>query len=432
MKLFGSGGNKKPKRDATPSAYDTWTPDRDKQWDSEVPEDDEGEYSSPEAQENDEGVDALIKTYANKKRRRRIIAAVAVLVLALVCVVGYSMLFRQPPVETEGPNSPVIPSSTPVTPTGGPTQGTPEPVPTEDPDSPRKPGTYTFLCIGNDDGNGNTDTILFGMLDTVEKRLNVVSIPRDTLVNVPWPVKKVNTIYYSNTDPETPDEERAERLMEYFRDIVGYPIDHYIDVGLSGFSALVDTLGGVWFDVPIDMITYDTENFLYMNIPQGMQLLNGENALMVMRHREHYPDADLGRIRTQQAFLMAVAKQLLQIQNLTKIDDLAQVFSEYVTTSLKVTELMWLGREFMKIEAEDITFLKMPGNEGPMVPSVTIPGGTYIAGASYVSTNIDEWLEMLNEYLNPWKEELTREHLSMLTYDTETGMFYSTNNVYAQ
>jgi len=155
-------------------------------------------------------------------------------------------------------------------------------------------------------------------------------------------------------------------------------------------------------------------------------------ALGVIRFREAYPDGDLGRIRTQQAFFMATAKQLLQIQNITKVNEFAKIFEEHVDTSLKLNEIMWLAQEFTKLSEDGITFLKMPGNEGPMIPTGTIPNGSYLAGGSYVSTDVEAWVEMLNEHLNPWKQEITTDNLNIMTYDTVAGTFYSTSGNFAK
>ncbi|MDR1299860.1 MAG: LCP family protein, partial [Oscillospiraceae bacterium] len=85
------------------------------------------------------------------------------------------------------------------------------------PDGRRK-GVYTFLVLGMDDGNGNTDTFMTATLDTVNYTLNVVNIPRDTLVNVPWYVKKINSIYGSR---------KIEGAIDGLADILGYNVDQY-------------------------------------------------------------------------------------------------------------------------------------------------------------------------------------------------------------
>ena len=107
--------------------------------------------------------------------------------------------------------------------------------------SDRKDGVYTFLIVGTDEASSNTDTILVGSLDTKKEKLNVVSIPRDTLVNVSWSVKKINSVY-SSTDG-------INGLMDELEDIMGFRIDSYGVVNLEAFEKIVDTIGGVYYDV---------------------------------------------------------------------------------------------------------------------------------------------------------------------------------------
>ena len=416
MKLFGSSGGKKP-QDGRPHIENRTAENYDN-------------YAAPGVTK-DENVDVLVREYSHKKRRRRIIAAVVLIVLVVGVFVAYPLLVHPPETNPTGINTPV--STSTVTPDS---QEDPapddEPEITDDPNSLRKAGVFTFVCVGSDDGGGNTDTILLGMLDIKNQKLNAVSVPRDTLVNVSWGTKKVNTIYSNNTPEDATDAEKGAGLLAGFKDILGYTADFYVHIDMRAFEKLVDTIGGVYFDVPIDMEYYDPKQDFWMNIKAGPQTLNGVDALKVVRFRADYPDADLGRIRTQQEFLKATAKQLLQIGNIPKINEFAQIFTEYVDTSLTINHIAWLGQQFLKLDEDDISFFKMPGDEGPWLPAGTIPGGSYIYRSSYVNADIDAWLEMLNEYINPWKEEITRENLNMMIYDRVAEKYYSTTGVFAK
>ena len=115
------------------------------------------------------------------------------------------------------------------------------------------------------------------------------------------------------------------------------------------FWCPVDAIGGVDFDVPIDMNYEDPYQDLYIHIPAGMQHLNGEEALKVVRFREGYASQDIARMETQQAFLKAVAQQTLQISNLTKVDQFVKIFQQYVETDLTLGNLAWLGSKAISI-----------------------------------------------------------------------------------
>lgn len=145
-------------------------------------------------------------------------------------------------------------------------------------------------------------------------------------------------------------------------DQLGIPVDYTVQVDLKGFVALVDAIGGVDFDVPIDMNYEDPYQDLYIHIPAGMQHLSGEEALKVVRFREGYASQDIARMETQQAFLKAVAQQTLQISNLTKVDQFVKIFQQYVETDLTLGNLAWLGSKAISIGAENVAFSTLPGD----------------------------------------------------------------------
>ena len=339
-------------------------------------------------------IDEMIQQYQKKKMIRRIIILSVFIVIILSFVIFISSMFEAPEQKEQDfvPNTP---------------QGTanidPSPEATV---SYRKDDFYTFVVVGKDKGYGNTDTMIVGSYDAKNKKLNVLNIPRDTMVNVPWNVKKVNTFMAYSSDP-------IEGLKSGLKDLLGFTIDNYIVVDLDAFVALVDTIGGVWFDVPVDM-NYDApDQGLYIHISKGYKHLNGEEAMKVVRFRG-YPGADIERIATQQSFMKAVAGQMLQIENVTKIDDFASIFSEYVETDLALKHIAWYGREFWGLEEDDITFYTMPEFYNDSVK-----------GLSYCTIMIDEWLKLLNESFNPFNETITEDHLNILTRD-ENGNLYAT------
>ena len=270
---------------------------------------------------------------------------------------------------------------------------------------------YTFLAVGMDDGNGNTDTIMLATFDTADYTLNVVSIPRDTLVNVSWSVKKVNSLYaYGGIDG----------LISGIADIVGYEVDFYGIIDLDAFIKLIDAIGGVDYYVPQDMYYNDPAQNLYIDFSEGMTHLSGEDAMKIMRFRSGYANADIGRIGTQQDFLMTVAEQLLSNVDAVPITTLADIFLSDVETDLSYGEIIWFAKELLKLDTENITFHTLPANYGDSV-----------YGSSYVTIYVDEWLDMINEYLNPFDEDIELSNLNVLTRNQSTGQIYSTSGVYA-
>jgi len=345
-----------------------------------------------------------------KKKRRRVITLCIVLAIVLGLLIAFKLIIK-PPEVGEAEKKPVS------TPQANEEDNEPEdPIETEAPEGDRiNNGVYTFLVVGNDNGYGNTDTILLGRLDTVGGTLNVINIPRDTLVNVSWGTKKVNTLL-SGTGS-------IEGLISGIKDLIGFTVDCWAVVDLEAFEKLVDTIGGVYYNVPVDMYWDAPDQNLHIAIPKGYQHLNGEEALKVVRFRQGndgsgYPDGDIGRIRTQQDFLKTVASQLLQIGNATKVKEFAKIFKEYVDTNMTLGNIVWFGLEFLKLSEENINFYLMPGNYNGSVN-----------GISYVFVYLDEWLEMINSKLNPFKTEITESNLNILTKDSSGNLYSTTGQI---
>lgn len=172
---------------------------------------------------------------------------------------------------------------------------------------------------------------------------------------------------------------------------------------LKGFTALVDAIGGIDFEVPINMNYDDPIQNLSIHFQKGMQHLNGADALRVVRFRHNndgtgYGSEDLGRMSTQQNFLKAVAKKMFTAGNIaTKIDDYARIFNQYVETDLTLGNLVWLGTEVLKMGVDKIDFSTLP-NEWH---------------SPYIYLDPTETLTVVNTYLNPYVEDRTVEDLNL-------------------
>ncbi len=353
-----------------------------------------------------------------KAGRTAAIAVCVVLVLAFAAVAGY--LAWEKPVDRAGgglvdptaesvpPKASEAPDAEPsVEPTQDPNEGAPASL---------NENMYTFLVVGLDQVSNSTDTIMVGRIDTETHKIDVVSIPRDTMVNVSWGTKRVNTYYSSDL---VSGGNGIDGLMKGIRDLVGFDIDCYAVVDLEAFVELVDAIGGVDYDVPIDMYYYDPSQGLNISIPAGMQHLDGETAVKVVRFRSGYATADIGRIGTQQDFLMSVASQMLTLGNIPNLPTFIDIFEKYVTTNLSAANISFFARQFLMCKSEDISFHTAPGN-----------GGDSVKGNSYYALYVDEWLEMVNECLNPYDQPVTTANVNILTHSYSSG-FYSTTGVIA-
>ncbi|HIS97532.1 MAG TPA: LCP family protein [Candidatus Scatomorpha pullistercoris] len=359
-----------------------------------------------------------------KKRSKAGKAAAVVVCVVLILVFGavaWYIAWEKPPERPGGGLvDPTYESTNPQD--GGSPDATAEPTvsPAEDPNAGApaslNENMYTFLVVGLDQVSNSTDTMMVGRIDTENHTIDVVSLPRDTLVNVSWSVKKINTLYSADINT---GGNGIDGLLDGLKDILGFRIDCYAVVDLTAFVELVDAIGGVDYNVPVNMNYYDPTQDLYINIPAGEQHLDGEEALKVVRFRSGYASADIGRIGTQQDFLKSVASQMLTLGNIPNLPTFIDIFEEYVVTNMSASNLAFFARQFLLCKSEDINFHTLPGNYGDS-----------IKGLSYVSINISEWLEMVNTYLNPYDQDVTEANVNILTHSSSTG-FYSTTGYVA-
>ena len=372
---------------------------------------------SPSSSERDAGRGPKKRSKAGKAAA---VAVCVVLILVFGAVAWYIAWEKPPERPGGGLVDPTYESTNPQD--GGSPDATAEPTvsPTEDPNAGApaslNENMYTFLVVGLDQVSNSTDTMMVGRIDTENHTIDVVSLPRDTLVNVSWSVKKINTLYSADINT---GGNGIDGLLDGLKDILGFRIDCYAVVDLTAFVELVDAIGGVDYNVPVNMNYYDPTQDLYINIPAGEQHLDGEEALKVVRFRSGYASADIGRIGTQQDFLKSAASQMLTLGNIPNLPTFIDIFEEYVVTNMSASNLAFFARQFLLCKSEDINFHTLPGNYGDS-----------IKGLSYVSINISEWLEMVNTCLNPYDQDVTEANVNILTHSSSTG-FYSTTGYVA-
>ena len=264
---------------------------------------------------------------------------------------------------------------------------------------------YTVLVLGRDTGGGgNTDTMLLASYDVTNQKATVMSIPRDTMVNVPWDIKRINSVYnyYGG------GEKGIKALYKEIAQLVGFEPDYQVVVEWDAVGEIVKAMGGVYYDVPRNMNYDDPYQDLHIHFTKGPRHLNGQEAMEVVRFRHNndgtgYGTEDIGRIGTQQAFLKAVAKQLLQIGNVKNIPALVDIFYTYVKTDLTTGNLVWLGNEALNIGTENIHFATLPGD-----------GSGYYNKQSVYVLDAQATCDLVNEALNPYNEALTLEDMDIL------------------
>lgn len=240
-----------------------------------------------------------------------------------------------------------------------------------DPDNPAPvdPGQrLNVLLLGVDARKGETmarsDTIILASVDPKTKQMSLLSIPRDTRVNIPkhgW--DKINSApVYGGT----------EMSMKVVSDLLGIPVKYYVQADFSGFKNIVDALGGVTLDVEQNMNHEDPDDggAYEIHLKKGVQRLDGNKALQYVRYRE-YAMGDIDRTKYQQKFLVALGKEMLQPSTILKLPALVPEINKYVKTNLSVSDMMTLASAGKKLEDGNIVAQTLPGRP------IDIDGGSY-------------------------------------------------------
>ncbi|WP_298977474.1 LCP family protein [uncultured Thermosynechococcus sp.] len=203
---------------------------------------------------------------------------------------------------------------------------------------------------------GRTDTLLLARFNPENGTITVLSIPRDTRVEIPgYGINKINAAnVYGDVDLTV---RVVSKTLNYT------PVDRYIRIDTAAFRELVDLVGGVEVNVPKRMVYTDHTQKLYIDLQPGLQTLNGEQAEGFVRFR--YDElGDIGRAQRQQMLIKALQKKLANPVMLTQLPKIYSVLQKYVDTDLTFAELMAIAQFSLRIEPDNLRLILLPGRFG--------------------------------------------------------------------
>lgn len=215
----------------------------------------------------------------------------------------------------------------------------------EEEDMPYLKDRINILVVGSDAEKGNAgraDSIMVFNIDLKNDRVNVLSIPRDSRVDVPghkYKTKINHSFAYGGIDLT---KRTVSRLL-------GVPIDYYAVTNFAGFEDIVETLGGVYIDVPKRMKTHT--RYGDIDLEPGYQLLNAEDALGFVRYR-YDAGGDIARAERQQLFLKALYQRVLSFDSVTKLPQIISQIMDMVDTDLTFVQLAALVDHFKGVDLD--------------------------------------------------------------------------------
>lgn len=258
--------------------------------------------------------------------------------------------------------------------------------------APRK---TNFLLTGVDQTELLSDVIMVGCFDSKTCDITLISIPRDTYVEMSDELRaemKADGIYLPsqlkiNAIHSYAGKEKGNYyLQKYLEEMMGITIDYYAEVNTAAFRDIVDAVGGVDMEIrPEGYHYYDPTQNLVIDVPGGMQHLDGEMAEGVVRYRHDYVQGDIDRIEVQQEFIKEFFVQVLD--KATNIENSLAVLKtciSYTNTNFKVSDLPQYITYLPSLNEDSITLVTAPGN------------AQMIGGASYYLIDDVEMTQLVN------------------------------------
>lgn len=229
----------------------------------------------------------------------------------------------------------------------------------------------------NDGLPHRTDSMLLISFNTADKGVCVLSIPRDTRVQIPNHdgYEKINHAYAYG------GEELACQTVANFLNV---PIHKYVSMDSKGFMQVVDTLGGIGVFVENDMDYDDDKQGLSIHLKKGYQKLNGENCLKYVKFRNDEL-GDIGRVLRQQKFVKAFTSEMFSINGLSKIFYVKSTLEDSIKTNIDFITSFKIFNSFKSYNQEDIVVDMLPGE------FATIGGVSYWVSDSYkIATELEK------------------------------------------
>lgn len=221
----------------------------------------------------------------------------------------------------------------------------------------------TFLMLGIDaqdvfkSSGARTDTMMLCKADRDTGNISILSIPRDTKTWIPGRAneEKINHAHAYGG---------AEVSVDSVASMLGVDLEYYVKVDYNIVKEFVDIIDGVEIDVPMDMhyTALSADPPLRIDLRQGYQTLDGDQALQFIRFRKGYIDQDLGRIKAQQQFMKAAIKKTLRPANITNIPKMIKSYYGNIDTNIPLDLIMTFGMNAKKFDTEKIEMATLPGN----------------------------------------------------------------------
>ena len=280
-------------------------------------------------------------------------------------------------------------------------------------------GEFQVLLMGvstDQAGVSLTDTIMIASYNPNSQRAVLVSVPRDSFTGTNQKrakaSDKINAIYNLTKDPM--------KTVNAVNELTGLDLKYYAIVQTEALIELVDALGPIEYNVPIDMDYDDPTQDLHIHLKAGVQQIDGEKAEQLLRFRKNndgttfpsdYGDNDIGRMRNQREFLTAVVQQTAKLGNITKLGSILDIASRNLITNVDFNALKDYLPYAVEFSTENLLTESLPGE---------VPDLSKTNGVSIFVVDEEETKQMIKELFFP--EELTAQDDNTISGNTTNAI----------
>ena len=267
-----------------------------------------------------------------------------------------------------------------------------------------------------------TDTIMVASYNPNSQRAVLLSIPRDSYTGKntkrATASEKINAIYNLTKDPQ--------ETLDAVNDLTGLDIKYYMIVRTEALIELVDAIGPIEYNVPIDMNYNDPTQDLHIQFEKGLQEIDGEEAEELLRFRKNddgtsfppeYGDNDIGRMRNQREFITAVIDQTVTAGNITKLGQILDIASRNLITNVDFNAIKDYLPYAVEFSTENLQTASLPG---------TTPNLTETNNVSIFVVDKEETEKLINSLFYPEKLESEENKSSTSQSNTTSNKTNST------
>lgn len=277
-------------------------------------------------------------------------------------------------------------------------------------------GQYTILFLGMDEDGTRSDVSWIFQFDLLAGTMNVLQIPRDSYMPdyAAYSTGKFNSIY--NTGQQT-GVTPIQRVVNAIEDNFCINVDCYVKLNCTDIANIVDSIDGIPITLP-EQIIYEADKIL----PQGEQVLDGQQSEWFIRFRHGYDEGDIGRVKAQRIFLAAAMEKMLNMSQTELLSAMQRIYkNQWIATDLSLEQISMIA-DFAasRLTMDKVNVFMLPGEGAEYYP----PG---YAMQSVYSIHKNAAVNLLNAHFRPYQNEIYAEESAIVELVPE-GSYQATNN----